>query len=227
MPCVRPIWDDADELAKIAQVEGAVAVIVDSIVPAMSGSALSAKDAEAAGRLRRGQCDRSAVTLDRPRHEGRRGRMPYGSVFFANLSRLSWRVRADDQKRITLTNEKYTDGDRLPPTTLVFDWDDRLTVTHTTPQLTPAVLGGIVANVGTVTAHGLADAVRAAGYPVGRSWLHLLAGRAVTEGYLERPSRGRYAATGQRVDNGVSEPTPTVWTNGGQLAGTPLTERVD
>ena len=193
--CLRPIWDEADELARIARREGIVAVIVDSIVPAMSGSALSSKDAEAAGKYF------AAVNAIAPRSlslahvtKDGEGGMPYGSVFFHNLARLTWRARADEQKRVTLTNEKHTDGDRLPPMTLAFDWDDVLTVTHTTSQLTPAILGEIVGRVGTVTTHGMAAAVRAAGYVVGRSWLAMMTGRAVDEGHLTRPSRGRYEA---------------------------------
>ncbi|HET9757788.1 MAG TPA: AAA family ATPase [Candidatus Limnocylindrales bacterium] len=50
VPCVRPIWDDVDSLATLVEQEGAVLVIVDSIVPASAGGAVSTKDAETAAR---------------------------------------------------------------------------------------------------------------------------------------------------------------------------------
>ncbi|HET9757787.1 MAG TPA: hypothetical protein VFP66_14870 [Candidatus Limnocylindrales bacterium] len=119
--------------------------------------------------------------------------MPFGSVFFHNLARLTWRTRADDQGRVTLTNHKHTDGDRLPATTLVFDFGERLTVTHTSAQLTTVTLARIVADAGQpMTFTGLSDAVQGEGYTVGRSWLRELVTRGVSEGVLSRPSRDRY-----------------------------------
>jgi hypothetical protein len=227
-PCVRPIWDEVAYLARLALDVEAVAVIVDSIVPATAGGAASSKDAETAGKYFAAVnaiAERS-LSLAHVTKDGE-STMPFGSVFFHNLARLTTRARADDKGRITLTNEKHSDGDRLPPTTLIFDFGERLTIEHTTPQLTPIVLGQIVAKAGTVTTKGLTDAVRAEGYIVGKSWLALLTARAVEDKHLEQVRRGVYAATGLSVDLAMSEAAPELWTNGGLLVPPSLVGRVD
>lgn len=197
VPCARPIWDEVPYLADLVRSVGAVAIVVDSIIPASAGGAISTKDAETAGKYF------AAVNAIAPRslsigHVSKDGEssMPFGSVFFHNLARLTWRTRADNLGRVTLTNEKHTDGDRLPATTLLLDFGDRLTVTHSSPQLTPALLGHLVGETGgTVGMTAVAKIVRESGYEPGRSWLRELVTRGVNEGHLVKLGRDRYEAS--------------------------------
>lgn len=194
VPCVRPVWDIADALERLATSEAVQLVVVDSIVPASAGGAVSSKDAETAARYF-GAVNRIAPRSLSIGHitKDNEGTMPFGSVFFHNLARLTWRAQADKDGRVTLTNHKHTDGDRLPATTLVFDFGERLTISHTTPQLTPAMVARIVVDLPRpMTSGDIARAVQEAGYPVGKSWLKELVGRAVQERSLVRLSRDRY-----------------------------------
>jgi hypothetical protein len=203
-PCVRAIWDEVDYLTLLANDTGAVALVVDSIIPATAGGALSSKDAESAGRYFAAVneiCTRS-LSLGHVTKDGEAD-MPFGSVFFHNLARLTWRSRADAKGRMMLSNHKHTDGDRIPPVALAFDFGDRLTVTHASPHLTPALLAEIMADRGALTAPQIAKLVVAEGYVVGRSWLLELLARAVREGYVERTGRGQYTAHGPDKPEGT------------------------
>jgi AAA domain-containing protein len=204
VPCAQPIWADADALTALARDVGAALVVVDSIVPASAGGAISTKDAETAG-VYFGAVNRIAPRSLSIGHVTKDGEatMPFGSVFFHNLARLTWRTRADDEGRVTLTNHKHTDGDRMPATTLVFDFAERLTVTHTSVQLTTAVLARIVAATGPLTFTALLTAVREEGYGAGRSWLHERVVRAVSEGALVKLSHGYYGP-GPGLSTGLS-----------------------
>jgi AAA domain-containing protein len=204
VPCGRPIWADADALTGLARDVGAALVVVDSIVPASAGGAISTKDAETAG-VYFGAVNRIAPRSLSIGHVTKDGEatMPFGSVFFHNLARLTWRTRADDEGRVTLTNHKHTDGDRMPATTLVFDFGERLTVSHTSVQLTTAVLARIVASTGPLTFSALLTAVRDEGYGAGRSWLHERVVRAVSEGALVKLAHGQYGP-GTGLSTGLS-----------------------
>lgn len=199
--CTRPVWDEADALAATALDIGAVLVVVDSIVAATG--AMSPKDPETAGRYfnavnRIGSRSLSIahITKDAPD-----ATMPFGSVYFHNFARVTWRNRADDHGRITVTNHKHTDGDRLPSTTLAFDFDeDALSVRHVNAQLTTAVLAEIV--TGPMTKGEVFAAVRNEGYNVGRSWLMDLLRSAVADGKLDRPERGTYGPS-DRTSTGL------------------------
>lgn len=202
IPCVKPIWDDVADLSAEAQRIGAVAVVVDSIVAATAGGALSTKDPEAAAKYYGAvnQIAPRSLSLAHITKDGAEAVMPFGSVFFHNLARLTWRTRVDDRGRVTLTNHKHTDGDRLPSTTLAFDFgEDYLRVAHASAQLTTAVLVDLITE--TMTTGQIIKVIEAEGYNVGRSWLMDLLRTAVGEHRLSRPERGSYGP-GDRTTTG-------------------------
>lgn len=191
--CARPSWDDADALAAVATDLDARLVIVDSIVAATG--AMSPKDPETAGRYfgALGRIGPRSLSIAHITKDAPDATMPFGSVYFHNFARVTWRSRVDDQGRVTLTNHKHTDGDRLPSTTLAFDFDEeRLTVRHATPQLTTDVLAELVTD--RMTTAQVMTAVRDAGYQVGRSWLADLLKSAVSRCEARAP-RARFLRT--------------------------------
>lgn len=209
VPCARPVWDEAERLATIVEREGVEALVVDSIIPATSGSGIR-DDAERAGRFFSavGAIARRSLSLGHVTKNGRDDDKPFGSAFFHNLSRLTWRIRREadeDRHSVRLTNHKHNDGERIAPFYLELTWDGRLrAVPGLIHPLTPETMAELVDEIGGPDSTGvrradierhLADDPRR----VGATRLTQLLTDAVAAGYLERVRQGVYRRPGGKT----------------------------
>jgi AAA domain-containing protein len=204
--CALPIWKEEARLRAICEQEGAVALVVDSILPALgaSGPNRSSKDAEPAAMYFTAvnAIASRSLSIGHVTKGGDDDTKPYGSAFFHNFARLTWRLRREPGAGhvVTLTNHKFNDGERLAPLGLDIRWGDQLTIAESAPRLTPERLAELVTSVagdGDASLEAIKAEVKTAGYAAGDSWLRDLLAKAVDAGLVARPRKGRYAgATG-------------------------------
>ena len=150
----RPLEFEADRLETIIHEKGIKFVVVDSAVPASSGSA---NDAEAAagvyGVLRRlgvGSLVVSHVTKASTSRDAKpEDATPYGSAFWWNLTRNAWHLRrageAEDGPRQTLGlfHSKHNFG-KQPAIGLEIEFGhDRITITKVDAATVPEFAGSV------------------------------------------------------------------------------------
>ena len=211
VPCHRPIWDEAEKLARIVEAEGVVAAVVDSIIPATAGSRLS-EPSDLAGRYFNavGSIARRSLSLGHVPKRSRDDDKPFGSVFFHNLARLTWRLDRDpterDKHSVRLTNFKHNDGDRFGPLDMDLVWtDDTLrAMAGLIRPLTKERMDGLLAEIESRDGLAFGAEIRRArvvehlsGDPrrVGATRLSELLDMAVDAGLVERVRKGVFRRT--------------------------------
>lgn len=202
--CVKPVWHEAELLRRIVEREGAIAVVIDSVIPAISGGNRSSKDAEPAGQFFNAVnaiAPRSLSIAHVTKDAGRDADKPFGSAFFHNLARLTWSIRQEERDSahvVTLLNHKRNDGDRYRPRSVQIDWTPPLRISPASLHLSPERVADIVAMLGdgeAVSRKAIEAQLAADSQVVGASFLTELLARAVTAGLLTRPRKGWYATT--------------------------------
>lgn len=117
-----PLWAQADDLRRLADEHGATYMVVDSAVPACG--ATDPLKPEAASQYAMGleRIGRPALTLAHVTKAGD-GRMPFGSAFWHNLSRVTWSLERDGETLI-LNNRKANSYAWLGRFAVTFTWHD-------------------------------------------------------------------------------------------------------
>ena len=121
--CHRPLSRDLDEIRKIIHEHRIEFVIIDSCVPAVGGEPESAdKASEYLSALRSLRV--SSLTLA---HTSKQGDGPFGSVFFTNLPRSVFEVKAtqepeSDTLHLGLYHKKVNSGRLLKPMGFQLKW---------------------------------------------------------------------------------------------------------
>jgi AAA domain len=143
--CVRPLADDAEELAAFVADRGIVLVVIDSAAYAMGPSGEYGDANESVLRMHEGirLMGTSALIVDHvAKTDTRRKRAgpatPYGSAYKTNAVRLSWEVRKEPSAsglRISLHHAKSNDTPEMSPIALSLDW------THGMIRFLPDVIG--------------------------------------------------------------------------------------
>ena len=117
-----PLWAQADDLRELATEHGATYAIVDSAVPACAG--MDPSKAETIGLYAGGlaRIGRPSLTLAHVT-KASDGVYPFGSVFWHNLSRITWQLsREGDDLR--LINRKANNYPHLGRFAVSFTWHD-------------------------------------------------------------------------------------------------------
>lgn len=136
-PMAGRLADDARRLRQDVARYRAVSVIVDSVVPAAGPEAEGSEAAvrlmstlrslgDGVSRLLLGHVSKGEAVQGGPTH-------PFGSVFYWNLSRSVWELRADDEDRdhlrVSFTHKKVNAGSKHPTFGLDYQFlDDRIIV---------------------------------------------------------------------------------------------------
>ncbi|MCC7372597.1 MAG: AAA family ATPase [Chloroflexi bacterium] len=120
------IWEQADDLLRLASDWDATFLVIDSIVPACSGTDPLKPEAvsQYAGALE--LIGRPALSLGHVTKSDDL-RYPFGSVFWHNLSRVTWSAKKSGE-RILLTHRKHNNYERQPATLVEISWLDGLPV---------------------------------------------------------------------------------------------------
>lgn len=120
------IWDQADDLRHLVADWGATYLVIDSIVPACSGTDPLKPEAVSQYAAALELIGRPALSLG---HVTKADdlRYPFGSVFWHNLSRVTWSAKRSGE-RILLTHRKHNNYERQPATLVEVAWLDGLPV---------------------------------------------------------------------------------------------------
>lgn len=120
------LWDQADDLRQLVSDWGATYLVIDSIVPACSGTDPLKPEAvsQYAGALELIGCP--ALSLG---HVTKADdlRYPFGSVFWHNLSRVTWSAKRDGEA-IVLAHRKHNNYEKHANTRVEITWLDGLPV---------------------------------------------------------------------------------------------------
>ena len=117
-----PLWRQADELRELATDFGATYVVVDSAVPACGGTDPLKPEGAAQYTMGLERIGRPSLTLAHVT-KASDGRMPFGSAFWHNLSRLTWSL-ARDGETLVLANRKANNYANLGRHAVTFTWHD-------------------------------------------------------------------------------------------------------
>ena len=173
VPGLRPIADDVDRLASIAEAEGVGLIVVDSVVLAVGGS-VSPKDAEAPTQYANAVAaiaTRSIGLAHVVKSTEDDGKKPFGSGYWHNIARLTWHMKRDDDEPghvVRLTCRKRNDGEAFAPRTISFDWQNGLRVS---PGPVVSTVAGLIEQV--LAVEGVLSAAAIGAHLGGKSAEHV------------------------------------------------------
>lgn len=137
--CVHPLQDELEGIMNDVSQNDVKLVVIDSAAPALGGDINNAEKV-----IQFFNCVRQIITLDTTviilshvskEHKEKDEPMPVGSIFFENLSRMTWELKItykDDGYNITLINRKTNFG-KMPPVGVEISFLDGCAFVSTTP----------------------------------------------------------------------------------------------
>jgi hypothetical protein len=123
-----PIWVQQDDLRMIADQTACTYVVVDSIVPACTGTDVGsgATDAPSLYRAAVEHIARPVLSIAHVTKEGG-SRYPFGSVFWHNLARFTWAItRSPNGTATVLKNRKHNNYERQADVQMTVEWHEGL-----------------------------------------------------------------------------------------------------
>ena len=208
--CIRPLYEEAEEIANHAAERGVIFMVIDSAGMAMGGAGERGDANE--NTLRMFDAIRHInvttqiidhVSKQESRLKGKvRGRLPYGSIYKINLSRSAWEVRTtvsgDDEDRMTATfiHVKANDSRLHDDIHVAIDWEPNggaiafteVEAATTTPQMDRDLMAdailGVMADGQFVSKSTVSDRLEPYGYKSPKSvWMTM--DRMVKKGQLQ------------------------------------------
>ena len=117
-----PLWAQADDLRALATEHGATYIVVDSAVPACGATDPLKPEAACQYAMGLERIGRPSLTVAHVTKAGD-GKMPFGSAFWHNLTRVTWSL-ARDGETLVLSNRKANNYPWLGRFAVTFTWHD-------------------------------------------------------------------------------------------------------